>query len=108
MLSYLNVKNQDMTIQQLQDDGSGDYRQFLKRIKGSGGTHFILDFPSEVLEDYMKQAQQVGLITEKFHYIITDLDMHTIDLGPYQHAGSNITGVWKNIMSKISVKYQIN
>lgn len=39
------------------------------------------------------QAQQVGLMTDKHQIIISSLDMHTIDLEPYQYSGTNITGI---------------
>lgn len=39
------------------------------------------------------QAQQVGLMSDQHQIIITSLDMHTIDLEPYQYSGTNITGV---------------
>ncbi|KAF4528160.1 hypothetical protein B566_EDAN016924 [Ephemera danica] len=44
------------------------------------------------LPEVLKQAQQVGLMASHHSYIITSLDMHTIDLEPYQYSGTNITG----------------
>lgn len=38
-----------------------------------------------------KQAQQIGLLVDKYHFIITNLDAHTIDLEPFQYSGANIT-----------------
>lgn len=35
---------------------------------------------------------QVGLLNENTHLIITNLDLHTIDLEPFRHIGANITG----------------
>lgn len=37
------------------------------------------------------QAQQIGLLIDKYHFIITNLDAHTIDLEPFQYSGANIT-----------------
>jgi len=45
------------------------------------------------LPEFFKQAQQVGLVTSDYRYIIGNLDWHTMDLEPYQHAGTNITGL---------------
>lgn len=32
-------------------------------------------------------------MNERFQYIIANLDLHTIDLEPYQYSESNITGI---------------
>lgn len=32
-------------------------------------------------------------MTNVYHYIITNLDLHTIDLTPYQYSETNITGM---------------
>lgn len=37
------------------------------------------------------QAQQVGIMTGAYRYIIGNLDFQTIDLEPYQHGDTNIT-----------------
>jgi glutamate receptor, ionotropic, invertebrate len=46
----------------------------------------------DALPEILKQAQQVGLMTDDHQIIITSLDMHTIDLEPFQYSGANITG----------------
>jgi hypothetical protein len=46
----------------------------------------------DILPDVFKQAQQVGIMTDHHQYIVTTMDMHTIDLEPYQYGGTNITG----------------
>lgn len=35
---------------------------------------------------------QVGLLNQHTHLVITSLDLHTIDLDPFQHIEANITG----------------
>lgn len=35
----------------------------------------------------------MGLMTDYHQFIITTMDMHTIDLEPYQYSGTNITGI---------------
>lgn len=37
------------------------------------------------------QMLQVGLLTENTQLIITNLDLHTIDLEPFRHSAANIT-----------------
>lgn len=41
----------------------------------------------------LMQAQQVGLMTDYHQFLIMSLDMHTIDLEPYQYSGTNITAI---------------
>lgn len=65
----------------------------LTEVKKSGETHFVLECSVESLDEIMKQAQQVGLMSDEHNYIITNPDMHTIDLFPYQWGGSSIRGV---------------
>lgn len=61
----------------------------------AGETHFVLDTSIDNLDEVLKQAQQVGLITSRYNFIITNLDMQTIDLTSYQFGRTNITGVRK-------------
>lgn len=39
------------------------------------------------------QAQQVGLMTSDYRYIVGNLDLQTMDLEPFQHGDTNITGI---------------
>lgn len=68
-------------------------RPILKEIWKSGITHILLDCTIEIIEDVLRQAQQIGLMTNEYHYIITNLDLHTLDLTPYQYSETNITGI---------------
>lgn len=61
-------------------------------VKKSGDTRFIIDCSTEILFDVLIQAQQVGLMSDDHSYIITNLDLHTIDLDPFKYGGSNFTG----------------
>lgn len=82
-----------IVVRQLDKFRSGNYRPVLKEVWRSGETHFVLDCSIEHLEDILRQAQQVGLMTHLHNYIITNLDMQTIDLNPYQYSETNITGI---------------
>lgn len=68
-------------------------RPVLTEAKKAGETHFILESDSENLDEILRQAQQVGIMSDTHNYIITDLDFQTLDLQPYQWGGSNITGL---------------
>lgn len=41
----------------------------------------------------MEQAQQVGIMSDDHSYIIMNPDFQTLDIDPYKHGGSNITGM---------------
>lgn len=69
------------------------FRPVLKKAWRADEKFFILDCHIENLEEILKQAQQIGLMTHEHHYIITNLDMHTVELNPYQYSETNITGV---------------
>lgn len=73
---------------------SGDnYRHVLRRVKLSEETNIILHCSIGVLAEVFKQAQQVGLMTDYHNFIITNPDLHTLDLEPYQYSETNITGI---------------
>ncbi|KAJ9588778.1 hypothetical protein L9F63_017937 [Diploptera punctata] len=80
-----------VTIRQL--DPLHNHRTVLRRIRNSGEKNIILDCSIELLPEVLKQAQQVGLMTPLHNYIITSLDLHTIDLEPYKYSDTNITGL---------------
>lgn len=80
-------------IRQIDPEGYGNYRTLLGEVKRYGERHFVVDCSVEMLKEFLSQAQQVGLMTEHYNYIILNLDSFTIDLSPYQYGGTNITGV---------------
>lgn len=82
-----------VTVRQLDITDNDNYRPQLRRVKHSDDKNVIISCSIEALPEIMKQAQQVGLLTEDHQFIITSFDMHTIDLEPFQHSGSNITGI---------------
>ncbi|KAJ8982466.1 hypothetical protein NQ317_000424 [Molorchus minor] len=88
--SYLPAKHRIVVRRLNPVDG---YINLLKDLRNSGATHFVLDCSLEILEEVLRQAQKVGLMTSEHNYIITNLDLHTIELEPYQHSDTNITGM---------------
>lgn len=67
------------------------------KIRGKKATifeyHIVLDVPRNHLYRVLKSAQQVGMMTEQQKYLITSLDLHTIDLEDFQYGKTNITGL---------------
>ena len=86
-------KDVQIKIRQLELDSVRSYRAFLNGLKLLEENRFVLICSLGVLEEYLKQAQQVGLMTQQHHYIIYNLDFHVLDLEQFQYSGCNITGV---------------
>lgn len=93
LLKKYDNKGYTVTVRQLDITDNQNYRPQLRRVKHSEDKNIIISCSIDALPEILKQAQQVGLLTEDHQFIITSLDMHTIDLEPFQHSGSNITGV---------------
>lgn len=93
LLKLYDPKGYTVTVRQLDLNLNGNYRAVLHRIKESDDKHLLLDCSIKSLPEILKQAQQVGLLTNHHQIIITNLDLHTIDLEPYQYSGTNITGI---------------
>ncbi|XP_043469345.1 glutamate receptor ionotropic, kainate 2 isoform X3 [Leptopilina heterotoma] len=78
-----------ITVRQL---GEGpNYRELLKQIKNSAESHIVLDCSTEKIYDVLKQAQQIGMMTDYHSYLISSLDLHSVDLEEFKHGGTNIT-----------------
>lgn len=82
-----------ITVRQLDITSNENYRPQLRRVKLSEDKNIMLCCSIDSLSEILKQAQQVGLMTDHHQFIITSLDMHTIDLEPFQYSGTNITGL---------------
>lgn len=52
----------------------------------------VLDCSTTKIYEILKQAQQIGLMTDYHSYLIPNLDLHTIDLSDFKYGGTNITG----------------
>ncbi|XP_066156100.1 glutamate receptor ionotropic, kainate 2 isoform X4 [Euwallacea fornicatus] len=78
-----------ITVRQL---GEGnDYRPLLKQIKNSAESHIVLDCSTPRIYDVLKQAQQIGMMSDYHSYLITSLDLHGVDLEEFKYGGTNIT-----------------
>ena len=56
----------------------------LKEVYLSKSTKIVLDCAKEKVMDVLKQAQQVGLISEGYYYLITSLDAHTLNMEEFK------------------------
>ncbi|XP_055710635.1 glutamate receptor ionotropic, kainate 2 isoform X2 [Phlebotomus papatasi] len=78
-----------ITVRQLSD--SGDYRPLLKQIKNSAESHIVLDCSTDKIYEVLKQAQQIGMMSDYHSYLITSLDLHMVHLDEFKYGGTNIT-----------------
>ncbi|XP_046751513.1 glutamate receptor ionotropic, kainate 2-like [Diprion similis] len=91
LLKMWDRRGSTVTVRQLSE--GPNYRQVLKQIKKSGDLNIVLDCSIAILSEVLKQAQQVGLMSNRHSYIIASLDLSTIDLEPYQYGETNFTGL---------------
>lgn len=68
-----------------------NFRSVLRTVKLSKETRIIIECSIEKLDEILKQTQQIGLMTDQHHFILTNFDVHTIDMEPYQYSGTRIT-----------------
>ncbi|XP_045499152.1 glutamate receptor ionotropic, kainate 2 isoform X3 [Colias croceus] len=80
-----------VAVRQLPD--SHDYRPLLKQIKNSAESHIVLDCVTERIRDVLQQAQQIGMMSDYHSYLITSLDLHSVDLEEFKYGGTNITAL---------------
>ncbi|XP_055535893.1 glutamate receptor ionotropic, kainate 2-like isoform X3 [Wyeomyia smithii] len=93
LLKMYDPKGYTVTVRQLDLKLNGNFRPVLRRVKLSEDKNIIFACSIESMPEVLKQAQQVGLLTDHHQIIITTPDLHTIDLEPYQYSGTNITGI---------------
>uniref|UniRef100_A0AAR5Q5X3 Uncharacterized protein n=2 Tax=Dendroctonus ponderosae TaxID=77166 RepID=A0AAR5Q5X3_DENPD len=82
-----------VTVEQLDRDGTGNYRDALKRVWRTKQRFIVIDCHIDNLVEVLVQCQQVGMMTSDYSYFLTNLDAHTRDLSPFQWSQTNITGI---------------
>ena len=60
-----------INLRQLDLD-TDDYRPLLKEIKKAGETRIVLDCDFEKVGNILKQAEEIGLVSEYYAYLITN------------------------------------
>ena len=71
LLKMFDKKDKLVTVRQL--DPQMNHRQVLSDMRHKGEHSILLDCSIQTLPEVLKQAQQVGLMTDKQSYIITTL-----------------------------------
>ena len=79
-----------IVVKQLVRNENG-YRDVLKEIFISESNFIVLDCEKHILAEVLKQSQQVGLISQGYFFLLTSLDVHTVNLDDFKHGGTNFT-----------------
>merc|ERR1712128_352916 len=79
-----------LVIKQLEHN-ENSYRDVLKEIYFSDSNLIVLDCERKILAEVLQQAQQVGLISQGYYFLLTSLDAHTVDLEDFKYGGTNFT-----------------
>ena len=79
-----------LVVKQLKKTENG-YRDILREVYLSESNLIVLDCERKILEEVLKQCQQVGLISQDYYFLLTSLDGHTVDLEDFKYGGTNIT-----------------
>ena len=53
----------------------------------------ILDVKSENIQTALRHAQQVGMMTEPYSYLVTSLDLQSADLEDFKFSRTKISGL---------------
>lgn len=70
---------------------NNEFRPTLRKVRNSKIINIILDCSIESLPFVLRQAMEVGLMTDDYNWVIANLDAHSIDLDMYRYSGVNIT-----------------
>lgn len=84
------IRQKNVIVRQFNPDQ--EYRKLLKEMGRNGVKNMIIDVAAENIVTVLEHAQQMDMMSEYYNYIIINLDMHTVNMEPFQNAGPNITG----------------
>ncbi|KAL1442622.1 hypothetical protein MTO96_030695 [Rhipicephalus appendiculatus] len=65
-----------------------DSRIVLREIAKDGESNIVLDVATHKLGDLLRHAQRIGIVNEYHNFIVTTLDLHTVDLTDLQNSGN--------------------
>ncbi|KRF99742.1 uncharacterized protein Dwil_GK22709 [Drosophila willistoni] len=111
---YLNILNElttlfgmngpVITVLRYDMQLDGNYKQILRRVRKSSDNQIVVVGSSDTMPDFLNQAQQVGIFTEDYNYIIGNLDFHSFDLEEYKYSEANITAFRLFSPEKMAIK----
>jgi len=72
---------------------NGNYKSVLRRIRKSDDSRIVVVGSTEGVAEFLRQAQQVGIMNEDYTYLVGNLDLHTYEMEEYKYSEVNITGI---------------
>ncbi|XP_073816653.1 glutamate receptor ionotropic, kainate 2-like [Musca autumnalis] len=93
MAEYVPSEAPIITVLRYDIGYDGNYKDVLRRVRKSPDKQIVVVGSTETMPEFLKQAQQVGIINEDFKYIIGNLDFHSFDLEEFKYSESNITSL---------------
>ncbi|XP_018784604.1 PREDICTED: glutamate receptor ionotropic, kainate 2 isoform X4 [Bactrocera latifrons] len=91
LLAYYGNNSPTITVLRYDMEMNNNYKSVLRRVKKLGDNHIVVSGSSDTMPEFLKQAQQVGIMNEDYKYIIANLDFHAFDLEEYKYTEANIT-----------------
>ena len=85
--------NAKIVLRKLSFGEGDDNRDVLMEVKQSGAIHIVLDCDQVNIKEVLSKADEVGLVTAYHSYLITNLDLHLVDLERFKESGVNITSL---------------
>lgn len=79
-------------LRKMEDHPEMLYRMFID-MKDKKEYRVVLDCKTSNIFSILQKALQCNALTEDFHYFLTNLDLHMVDLESFKYSGANITGV---------------
>ena len=80
------------------------FRDIFWKARANGETNIVLDVRTENIALALKHAQQVGMMTQTYSYLITSLEVHMVDLEDYRYGGTRISSL--RLMDNTSMEYE--
>lgn len=79
-----------IVVKRLEQNQNG-YRDVLNEIFQSKSKLIVLDCEKKILEEVLRQCQQVGLVSKGYSFFLTSLDSHAVNLDDFKYGGTNFT-----------------
>ncbi|KAJ6217244.1 hypothetical protein RDWZM_008401 [Blomia tropicalis] len=90
---FKDAQNFNWKIQLYQFEPGKPYRDTFWEVNKAKVTNVILDVKRDNLLLVLRHAQQVGMMTDSHSYLITSLDLHTMDLEDFKFGRTKITSL---------------
>ena len=85
--------NTKILLRKLSFGEGDDNSKVLLEVKQLGAIHIVLDCDQDKIRGVLSKAQEVGLVTAYHSFLVTNLDLHLVNLDMFKDSGVNITSL---------------